>query len=347
MLLDGLADAALHIREQALLALGKLAHDADVAEQALGRRLQDSADDMVVCRRPGCNCLGTRRFGVCSRYCARLVGYDDTGQHGPRCYFQGCMRPAYKSDGEEHAFCGRTHGYLFAQMASTVAIASMAKMLCAPALLLLTNAGANREASSATASLARAAIKDVADAKVPTANKPDVALASVALAGQVGAMLRRLDAQEVRVAGRRAGAASDSDSDWVPQPSDEEPPAEVLFPYPEGTPVSVRMTGTDGKLTRKYEPGTVGPHLAQGIMFVKMDACTSGLMMPFSKEEAAKCVVYRVHDPSVIGTLLGRVPPANHRSWAHDSAIQLGPWPPRPLHSHLLLNLVSFMQRTC
>jgi hypothetical protein len=276
------------------------AHDADVAEQALGRRLQDSADDLVVCQRRGCNHLGTRRFGVCSRYCARLLGYDDAGQHGPRCYFQGCMRPAYKSDGEEHAFCGRTHGYLFAQMASTVAIASMAKMLCAPALLLLTNAGANREASSATASLARAAIKDVADAKVPTANKPDVALASVALAGQVGAMLRRLDAQEVRVAGRRAGAASDSDSDWVPQPSDEEPPAEVLFPYPEGTPVSVRMTGTDGKLTRKYEPGTVGPHLAQGIMFVKMDACTSGLMMPFSKEEAAKCVVYRVHDPSVV-----------------------------------------------
>ena len=31
MLLDGVADAALPIREQALLALGKLAHDADVA----------------------------------------------------------------------------------------------------------------------------------------------------------------------------------------------------------------------------------------------------------------------------------------------------------------------------
>jgi len=31
VLLDGVADAALPIREQALLALGKLAHDADVA----------------------------------------------------------------------------------------------------------------------------------------------------------------------------------------------------------------------------------------------------------------------------------------------------------------------------
>ena len=31
MLLDGVADAALPIREQALLALGKLAHDPDVA----------------------------------------------------------------------------------------------------------------------------------------------------------------------------------------------------------------------------------------------------------------------------------------------------------------------------